>query len=97
MPHARVRDFMTKEPVTLHDDDRLREAVEMVMVRRIRHIPILDAQQPDDGHDPRLYDRSYAPSPAYRLPRADRSEPYSDPAYRRPQVIPLNDRAPAAR
>ncbi|MGD8896301.1 MAG: CBS domain-containing protein [Acidobacteriota bacterium] len=45
MPHARVRDFMTTEPVTLHDDDRLREAVEMVMVRRIRHIPILDAQQ----------------------------------------------------
>lgn len=45
MPHARVRDFMTDEPVTLHDDDRLREAVELVMVRRIRHIPILDAQQ----------------------------------------------------
>jgi CBS domain-containing protein len=44
MPHARVRDFMTQEPVTLHDDDRLREAVELVMVRRIRHIPILDAQ-----------------------------------------------------
>ncbi len=44
MPHARVRDFMTDEPVTLHDDDRLREAVELVMVRRIRHIPILDAQ-----------------------------------------------------
>jgi acetoin utilization protein AcuB len=35
---------MTQEPVTLHDDDRLREAVEMVMVRRIRHIPVLDAQ-----------------------------------------------------
>jgi acetoin utilization protein AcuB len=35
---------MTQEPVTLHDDDRLREAVELVMVRRIRHIPILDAQ-----------------------------------------------------
>jgi acetoin utilization protein AcuB len=35
---------MTQEPVTLHDDDRLREAVELVMVRRIRHIPVLDAQ-----------------------------------------------------
>jgi CBS domain-containing protein len=45
MPHARVRDFMTDKPVTLHDDDRLREAVELVMVRRIRHIPVLDAQQ----------------------------------------------------
>jgi acetoin utilization protein AcuB len=44
MSHARVRDFMTQDPVTLHDDDRLREAVELVMVRRIRHIPILDAQ-----------------------------------------------------
>lgn len=44
MSHARVRDFMTQEPVTLHDDDRLREAVELVMVRRIRHIPVLDAQ-----------------------------------------------------
>jgi acetoin utilization protein AcuB len=44
MSHARVRDFMTRDPVTLHDDDRLREAVELVMVRRIRHIPVLDAQ-----------------------------------------------------
>jgi len=45
MPHARVRDFMTDEPVTLHEDDRLREAVELVMVRRLRHIPVLDAQE----------------------------------------------------
>ena len=39
---ARVRDFMTKNPVTLRQDDLLREAVEVVMVRRIRHIPVLD-------------------------------------------------------
>ena len=40
--YARVRDFMTKDPVTLRDDDLLRQAVEIVMVRRIRHIPVLD-------------------------------------------------------
>jgi acetoin utilization protein AcuB len=40
--HARVRDFMTTEPVTLCEDDLLRQAVEVVMVRRIRHIPVLD-------------------------------------------------------
>ena len=40
--HARVRDFMTRQPVTLRDDDLLRQAVEIVMVRRIRHIPVLD-------------------------------------------------------
>ena len=40
--HARVRDFMTKDPVTLREDDLLRQAVEIVMVRRIRHIPVLD-------------------------------------------------------
>jgi len=39
---ARVRDFMTKNPVTLRQDDLLREAVQVVMVRRIRHIPVLD-------------------------------------------------------
>jgi len=40
--HARVRDFMTKDPLTLRDDDLLRQAVEIVMVRRVRHIPVLD-------------------------------------------------------
>ena len=39
---ARVRDYMTKNPLTLRDDDLLRQAVEVVMVRRIRHIPVLD-------------------------------------------------------
>ena len=40
--HVRVRDFMTKDPLTLREDDLLRQAVEVVMVRRIRHIPVLD-------------------------------------------------------
>lgn len=40
--HARVGDYMTKDPLTLREDDLLRQAVEIVMVRRIRHIPILD-------------------------------------------------------
>jgi len=39
---VRVRDFMTKDPLTLREDDLLRQAVEVVMVRRIRHIPVLD-------------------------------------------------------
>lgn len=45
MPHPRVQDYMTREPVTLHEQDPLREAVELVMVRRIRHIPILNAEE----------------------------------------------------
>jgi CBS domain-containing protein len=40
--NLRVRDFMTKDPLTLKEDDLLRQAVEVVMVRRIRHIPVLD-------------------------------------------------------
>jgi CBS domain-containing protein len=40
--HARVRDYMTKGPITLREDDLLRQAVEIVMVRRVRHIPVLD-------------------------------------------------------
>jgi len=44
MPESLVRDYMTTNPITLHENDRLREAVELVMVRRIRHIPILDSQ-----------------------------------------------------
>jgi acetoin utilization protein AcuB len=39
---VRVRDFMTKDPLTLRDDDLLRQAVEIAMVRRMRHIPVLD-------------------------------------------------------
>jgi acetoin utilization protein AcuB len=42
--HVRVRDFMTKDPLTLGEDDLLRQAVEVVMVRRIRHIPVLDGK-----------------------------------------------------
>jgi acetoin utilization protein AcuB len=41
---VRVRDFMTRDPLTLREDDLLRQAVEIVMVRRIRHIPVLDAE-----------------------------------------------------
>jgi acetoin utilization protein AcuB len=41
---ARVREYMTKDPLTLRDDDLLRQAVELVMVRRIRHIPVLDGK-----------------------------------------------------
>ena len=41
---GRVRDFMTKDPVTLRDDDLLRQAVEIAMVRRMRHIPVLDGK-----------------------------------------------------
>jgi acetoin utilization protein AcuB len=44
MPETSVRDFMTRNPVTLGEKARLREAVELVMVRRIRHIPVLDGE-----------------------------------------------------
>jgi acetoin utilization protein AcuB len=37
-----VREFMTRDPLTLRDDDLLRQAVEIAMVRRMRHIPVLD-------------------------------------------------------
>jgi acetoin utilization protein AcuB len=42
---ARVRDFMTRDPITLREDDLLRQAVEIVMVRRVRHIPVLDGSR----------------------------------------------------
>ena len=45
MSESLVREYMTTDAVTLRDTDRLREAVELVMVRRIRHIPILDSQE----------------------------------------------------
>lgn len=45
MPSGRVRDFMTRNPLTVRESDPLRQAVELVMVRRIRHIPVLS----DDG------------------------------------------------
>lgn len=38
----RVRDYMTRDPITVHEEDLLREAVETVMIRRIRHLPVLD-------------------------------------------------------
>ena len=36
-----VGDFMTRQVVTLRDIDRLRQAVELVLVRRVRHVPVL--------------------------------------------------------
>lgn len=45
MPESLVRDYMTTDAVTLRDTDRLREAVELVVVRRIRHIPVLDNEE----------------------------------------------------
>jgi acetoin utilization protein AcuB len=42
MPGSFVRDLMTREPITVKASAKLRDAVELVMVRRIRHIPVLD-------------------------------------------------------
>jgi acetoin utilization protein AcuB len=42
MPRSSVRELMTTRPVTLFDDDRLREAVELVTLHNVRHIPVLD-------------------------------------------------------
>jgi acetoin utilization protein AcuB len=42
MPDSFVRDLMTREPVTVKASAKLRDVVELVMVRRIRHIPVLD-------------------------------------------------------
>lgn len=43
MPGSYVRELMTREPATLKEDAMLRDAVELVMVRRLRHIPVLGA------------------------------------------------------
>jgi acetoin utilization protein AcuB len=44
MPGTSVRELMTTQPVTLFEDDRLREAVELVTLHNVRHIPVLDRQ-----------------------------------------------------
>jgi acetoin utilization protein AcuB len=44
MPRSSVRELMTRRPVTLFEDDRLREAVELVTLHHVRHIPVLDRQ-----------------------------------------------------
>jgi acetoin utilization protein AcuB len=44
MPESLVREYMTREPIALRAEALLRDAVELVMVRRVRHIPIVDAQ-----------------------------------------------------
>jgi acetoin utilization protein AcuB len=41
MPTSLVQEFMTREPSVLGEEARLRDAVELVMVRRVRHIPIV--------------------------------------------------------
>jgi CBS domain-containing protein len=41
MPESLVHEYMTRDPVTLGEEALLRDAVELVMVRRIRHIPIV--------------------------------------------------------
>lgn len=38
-----VSDYMTRDVVTLREADTLRSAVELVLLRRVRHVPILDA------------------------------------------------------
>lgn len=42
MPGRKVRDYMTPSVLTLREGDRLRAAVELELVHRIRHIPVLD-------------------------------------------------------
>jgi acetoin utilization protein AcuB len=44
MPRSSVRELMTRQPVTLFEDDRLREAVELVTLHHVRHIPVLSRQ-----------------------------------------------------
>jgi acetoin utilization protein AcuB len=39
-----VRELMSKDPHTLHEDEALAQAVELVVVRKMRHIPILNSQ-----------------------------------------------------
>jgi acetoin utilization protein AcuB len=39
---AAVRNHMTAKVQTLTEDARLRQAVELVLVRRVRHVPIVD-------------------------------------------------------
>ena len=42
MPRRLVRDCMTRDAVCLRDTAPLREAVELVIGRHIRHMPVLD-------------------------------------------------------
>lgn len=42
MPGRTVQDFMTSNVLTLREGDTLRSAVELELVRRIRHIPVLN-------------------------------------------------------
>ena len=42
MGSGKVSDRMTRKIVTLRQDEPLREAVELALVRRIRHVPVVD-------------------------------------------------------
>ena len=44
MPGRVVGDYMTREVVALLDTDTLRAAVELELRRKVRHMPVLDAQ-----------------------------------------------------
>ncbi len=44
MAHRVVGDYMTRDAVCFRDTDLLRSAVEAALARRIRHMPILDAE-----------------------------------------------------
>ncbi|MDF1562082.1 MAG: CBS domain-containing protein [Deltaproteobacteria bacterium] len=44
MTHKIVREYMASEPTTLQETDTLRAAVECVLVRKIRHLPVVDEE-----------------------------------------------------
>jgi len=44
MPKRLVRDYMTRDAVCVHEAAPLRRAVELVIGRHIRHMPVLDAE-----------------------------------------------------
>ena len=41
MRRDRVADYMTTDTVTLSESARLREGMELILVRRVRHVPII--------------------------------------------------------
>ena len=40
---ARVRDAMTPDPVCVHEDDELDDAVQVMSQRQVRRVPVVDA------------------------------------------------------
>ena len=41
---SRVRDLMTAAVLTCHDDDRLESLMQTMTTKRIRHLPVVDAE-----------------------------------------------------